>query len=125
MYQMLGAKGGKCGSFASSGLPEAVSLPETTQLLLACVSSAEAGLSEKASGAVAGARPSAICASVASSASSGDSAAGDELPCDWCAGSAPTTKTSSGEVSGNSSSRFAFGKPASEARIMSYCHVFD
>src|SRR5688572_25555988 len=40
MYQMLGANEGRCGSFARSGLPDAVRLPETTQLLLACARSA-------------------------------------------------------------------------------------
>ena len=34
-YQILGAEAGMCGSLASSGLPETVRLPETTQLLLA------------------------------------------------------------------------------------------
>src|SRR5918911_1267599 len=35
MYQIEGADAGRCGSLASSGLPDAVREPATTQLLLA------------------------------------------------------------------------------------------
>ncbi len=38
MYQIDGADGRKCGSFASNGLPETVRLPLITQLLLAASS---------------------------------------------------------------------------------------
>jgi hypothetical protein len=39
MCQIEGADGGRCGSLASKGLPEAVRLPLTTQLLLTAASS--------------------------------------------------------------------------------------
>src|SRR6185295_5888375 len=39
-YQIDGALGARCGSFASKGFPEAVCLPLTTQLLLAARASA-------------------------------------------------------------------------------------
>ena len=39
-YHIPGAFGAKCGSFARSGFPSAVRLPEMTQLLLAARSSA-------------------------------------------------------------------------------------
>src|SRR6267378_4365792 len=44
---------------------------------------------------------------------------------DFFARSLPTTTTSKGEVSGNKASRFSFGNPANDARIMSNCHVDD
>src|SRR6185295_19189765 len=34
----------------------------------------------------------------------------------------PTTRTSSGDLSGVNASRFSLGSPAREARIMSHCH---
>src|SRR5436190_20713063 len=110
-----------CGSFASRGFPEAVRLPDTTQLLLAWKVSLSAV--EKPSNARAHRSFSISAASFAAISRATDAC----LELVLCAlasfGSDPTTSTSSGEVSDKSASRFSFGRPASEPRMMSACQL--
>src|ERR1044072_1906260 len=99
MYQMEGAEDGRCGSLASRGLPEAVRLPLTTQLLLAARSSALSPMRAR------------VCSSVCWMEESSDSSSfkfvrlgGAEVRFAGVALflSVPTTSTSSGETSGKS-----------------------
>src|ERR1044071_7907555 len=125
MYQMEGADAGRCGSLASRGLPEAVRLPETTQLLLAARSSALRPMRARVR--------SSVCWAEASSDSSSlkfDLKGRAELrpagvarcPSDL---SEPTTSTSSGETSGKSAAALSGGRPAKRARAMSSVQVVE
>src|SRR5919112_1299730 len=83
MYQIDGAVGRRCGSFESNGLPVTVRFPLTTQLLLYASFSKD---SRDTGAAFSCADVRLVCASL------------------------PTTSTSIGEISGNSSERFSAGK---------------
>src|SRR5687768_15255416 len=122
MYQMLGANEGRCGSFASSGLPDAVRLPETTQLLLACARSAASSAVDQP-----GAKASVVVLSCpVSEVNSTRGAPGiEDGSREVMRGgfvSPPTTKTSRAELSTRRALRLASGRFASEARMMSVGH---
>ena len=121
---MPGAAAGMCGSLANRGLPETVRLPETTQLLLACGFSMSGGERPM--------RARACCSLSIEFCSWAKMPRLKEIvfkPLWSCAlagnRSWPTTRTSRGEVSGSNALHFSFGKLASDARMISNCHVED
>src|ERR687891_300767 len=105
MCQIEGAVARRWGSFASSGLPDTVRLPLTTQLLLAARASVSSPTRASALDAT-----RALCASAASVSFDTEPRLADEAAPALAGTSLPTTITSSEEIEGSSPARFSAGR---------------
>src|ERR1043165_3744710 len=122
MCQIGGAEGERCGSFAKSGLPVTVSLPLTTQLLLASLSLAYRPRRASALTAAASLKESASSSFELADGFLGKTFEGGFLFAALFLLSLPTRMTSRGEVSGKSWSRNGCGKSVKAARVRSARH---
>src|SRR5436190_1330688 len=115
-YQMPGADGARCGSFARMGLPSAVRLPETTQLLLAARSSAY-------SPTILSASVRTCISATANLRASVDDPSGEAAADRVVAASLPKSTTSYGVTWLVRSANLSGERPFSEARTRSFGHV--
>src|SRR5512132_363453 len=121
MCQIEGAVGGRCGSFDSRGLPEIVRFPLTTQLLLPARASVGNPIRANAVVAI-----TSLCASAPNSSREKESSLLVGILDDLATlASLPTTRTSSGEISGSSAARFSTGKTDIACRIRSSRQVLE
>ena len=121
-YQIPGTVGARCGSFDNSGLPEAVRLPLTTQLLLAA--SPSAWIPTRSSERVNSSSLTDACAKI--SALTLTVFCATLLPAALAFTlSVPTTGVSIFEYSGKSSCNLSAPRSENAPRITSACHVDD